>query len=241
MTLDIQHITQKYASKTALDDFSLTIESGGVFGLVGPNGAGKSTLMKIIATLLRPTSGQVLLDGINIQKSPSTMRKVLGYLPQDVAVYPNLSAREFLQYAASLKNLSGKAAKQQIDDLLTIFHLTDAGSRRLSDFSGGMRQRVGISAALLGDPQVIVVDEPSVGLDPEERIGLRNLLCDLAQTRIVLLSTHIISDIETTASALAVIQHGKLLFHGTPQTFTQDAENMESAYLRCVHSGEGLA
>ena len=236
MKLEILGITKSYADKKALTDFSLDIHSGGVFGLVGPNGAGKSTLMKIIATLIRPTSGQVLLDGTDIQKKPAVMRKVLGYLPQDVAVYPNLTVREFLAYAASLKCLSGKASKKQIDDLLEIFHLGDTGNRRLSAFSGGMRQRVGIACALLGDPQVVVVDEPSVGLDPEERINLRNLLCDMAQTRIVLLSTHIISDIESTASALAVIQDGKLLFQGTPQSFTAGyGGDMEQAYLQCVH------
>ena len=236
MQLEIKGVTKKYGDKTALNNFSLNVHSGGVFGLVGPNGAGKSTLMKIIATLICPTSGQILLDGTDIQKRPATMRKVLGYLPQDVAVYPNLTAREFLSYAASLKCLSGRAAKKQIDDLLEIFHLSDTGSRRLSAFSGGMRQRVGIACALLGDPLVVVVDEPSVGLDPEERINLRNLLCDMAQTRIVLLSTHIISDIESTALALAVIQSGQLLFQGTPQDFTGGTGgSMEQAYLQCVH------
>jgi ABC-type multidrug transport system ATPase subunit len=237
MKIEIQNVTKKFADKTALDDFTLTIESGGAFGLVGPNGAGKSTLMKILATLIMPTKGQVLLDGVNIQKKPDKMRKLLGYLPQDVAVYPNLTAREFLQYAASLKCLSGREANGQIDNLLDVFHLIDAGKRRLSEFSGGMRQRVGIACALLGNPQVIVADEPSVGLDPEERIGLRNLLCELAKTRVVLLSTHIISDIESTATALAVIQDGRLVFQGTPQDFASDTNgDMETAYLQRVHS-----
>ncbi|MFP3155199.1 ABC transporter ATP-binding protein [Lachnospiraceae bacterium ZAX-1] len=241
MKLEIQNVTKQYADKAVLNHFTLEINSGGVFGLIGPNGAGKSTLMKILATLLKPTSGQVLLDGKNIQKNPSEMRKILGYLPQDVSVYPNLTAREFLSYAASLRLLNSKSAKQQIDDLLGIFHIADTGKRRLSEFSGGMRQRVGIACALLGDPQVIVVDEPSVGLDPEERIGLRNLLCDLAKTRILLLSTHIISDIESTAAKLAVIQNGSLIFCGTPQIFTQDTNgDMEAAYLKFIHKAVGV-
>ena len=236
MKVNIEGVSKRYGDTQALTDFSLEIESGGVFGLIGPNGAGKSTLMKILATLIKPTSGNVTYEGSDIQKSPNTIRKVLGYLPQDVAVYPNLTAYEFLSYMAALKGLKCKEAKKQIDDLLEIFNLSEYKKRRLSDYSGGMKQRVGISCALLGDPQVIIVDEPSTGLDPEERINLRNLLCDLAKTRIVLLSTHIISDIESTASRLAVIQKGQLVFCGTPKEFTKDTENdMEKAYLNFVH------
>jgi ABC-type multidrug transport system ATPase subunit len=237
MKIDISKVSKRYGDLNALTDFSLGIESGGVFGLVGPNGAGKSTLMKILATLVKPTSGTVSLDGADIQKKPDSLRRLLGYLPQDVAVYPNLTAFEFLSYMASLKSLPGAGAKKQINDLLEIFHLSGYGKRRLSDYSGGMRQRVGIACALLGDPQVIIVDEPSVGLDPEERIALRNLLCDMAKSRIVLLSTHIISDIESTAARLAVIQKGRLVFSGTPTEFTRDTNgDMEAAYLNFVRA-----
>lgn len=236
MKLKITNVSKKYAAVQALSDFNLEIESGGVFGLVGPNGAGKSTLMKILATLIKPTSGSVLWDDVNIQKKPNELKRVLGYLPQDVPVYPNLTAYEFLSYIAAIKSLKSGDAKRQINDLLDIFHLSEHRKRKLSEYSGGMRQRVGIACALLGDPQVIIVDEPSVGLDPEERISLRNLLCDMAKTRIVLLSTHIISDIESTASHLAVIQKGRLVFHGTPKVFTQNTDgDMEAAYLRFVH------
>jgi ABC-type multidrug transport system ATPase subunit len=239
MNLTIADVSKKYADAQALDGLNLKIESGGVFGLVGPNGAGKSTLMKILATLIKPTSGHVLWDGEDIRLKPNRLRQVLGYLPQDVSVYPNLTASEFLSYIAALKSLKSSEAKRQINGLLEIFHLSEYKKRRLSDYSGGMRQRVGIACALLGDPQIVIVDEPSVGLDPEERIGLRNLLCDMAKTRIVLLSTHIISDIESTASQLAVIQKGKLVFHGTPKEFTEDTGgDMEAAYLRFVHTGE---
>jgi ABC-type multidrug transport system ATPase subunit len=232
MKLTISNITKKYGATTALSDLSIEIESGGVFGLVGPNGAGKSTLMKILATLIKPSNGTCLLDDTDIGKNPDVMRRILGYLPQDVAVYPNLTAPEFLGYIASLKSIKSSDAKRQINDLLEIFNLAPYRKRRLSDYSGGMRQRVGISAALLGSPQVIIVDEPSVGLDPVERINLRNLLMDMAKDRIVLLSTHIISDIETTATQLALIQKGNLLFHGTPAEFTLQTDgDMEAAYL----------
>ena len=236
MKLSISGVSKRYADTQALSDFSLEIGSGGVFGLVGPNGAGKSTLMKILATLVKPTSGSTNWDGIDIQKDPNAIRQVLGYLPQDVSVYPNLTSVEFLSYISALKGLKSGEAKRQINDLLDIFNLSEYKKRRLGAYSGGMRQRVGMACALLGDPQVIIVDEPSTGLDPEERINLRNLLCDLAKTRIVLLSTHIISDIESTASHLAVIQKGRLVFHGTPDEFTKDTNNdMEKAYLGFVH------
>lgn len=241
MILSIKNISKNYGTTTALSELNLDISSGGVFGLVGPNGAGKSTLMKILATLIKPSKGNCFLDGQDIQKKPNVIREVLGYLPQDVAIYPNLTATEFLDYIASLKSINSSDAKRQINTLLEIFNLTPYVKRRLSDYSGGMRQRVGISAALLGDPKVIIVDEPSVGLDPVERINLRNLLMDMAKNRIVLLSTHIISDIETTANQLALIQKGKMLFHGTTAEFVQNTDgDMEAAYLAYMGQ-EGLA
>jgi len=237
MQLQISNVVKKYDSNYALSGLNFEIKSGGVFGLLGPNGAGKSTLMKILATLVEPTKGSCILDGTDICKRPNAMRQVLGYLPQEVAIYPNLTAPEFLDYIASLKSIKANDAKKQIETLLSIFNLSPYKKRRLSDYSGGMRQRVGISAALLGDPKVIIVDEPSVGLDPVERINLRNLLMDMAKERIVILSTHIISDIETTATELALIQEGKLLFRGTAKEFTQNTNgDMEAAYLS--HVGE---
>jgi ABC-type multidrug transport system ATPase subunit len=166
------------------------------------------------------------------------MRNAIGYLPQDAAVYPNLTAPEFLGYIAAMKGLNKKAGDRQIDELLDVLHLTGAKKRRLSAYSGGMRQRVGIACALLGDPRVIIVDEPSVGLDPEERIGLRNLFEQLAKDRIVLLSTHIIPDIEVTASMLAVIKSGRLLYHGGQRELAIRAGgNLETAYLQLIHGG----
>lgn len=151
MELELSNIAKVYGSKSALDDVSISLKSGGLIGLIGPNGAGKSTLMKLIATLEKPSSGDILLDGVSIVKHPSKMRKALGYLPQDVAMYPNLSAREFLQYMAAVKGMPKKAANEQISALLSQLHLTETGNKALSDFSGGMRQRVGIAATLLGD------------------------------------------------------------------------------------------
>jgi ABC-type multidrug transport system ATPase subunit len=236
LKLSVQNISKIYGTVQALQEFTLDIPSGGVFGLVGPNGAGKSTLMKILATLERPSAGTVCLDDVDIVKNPNAMRNVLGYLPQDVATYPNLTATEFLLYISAMKGLDTKSARMQITELMDILHLNAGKKRRLSTYSGGMRQRVGIACALLGDPQVIIVDEPSVGLDPEERIALRDLFSSLAKTRVVLLSTHIISDIESTAERLAVIQKGHLKFQGTPQEFCSSANgNMEEAYLHMIH------
>lgn len=213
-----------YGKMQALSDVTLTLKSGGLIGLVGPNGAGKSTFLKILATLLRPSRGEILLDGNDIRKNPDAMRRVLGYLPQDVPVYGGLNAWEFLSFMASVKKLEPSAAREQIGRLMKTLHLSDVGRKPLSVFSGGMRQRVGIACALLGDPQVIIADEPTTGLDPQERVTLRGLLSELARSRIVLLSTHIVSDVEAVASDLVVLKNGKVLFHGAPEEMTVRAD-----------------
>ncbi|MFA7167525.1 MAG: ATP-binding cassette domain-containing protein [Sphaerochaetaceae bacterium] len=200
MELTVKHVTMQFGKMKALDQINCTFCSGGLIGLVGPNGAGKSTLLKILATLIKPTSGTVMLNGSDIVRNPKTMKSQLGYLPQNVAVYPNLSAAEFLSYMASMKKIPKVDAKRQIPELMGILHLFDTGNKRLSEFSGGMRQRVGIACTLLGHPKVLIVDEPTTGLDPQERITLRNCLSQVAKDRIVILSTHIISDIEAVAS-----------------------------------------
>ena len=205
MQLVIEDVGKKYPGRGwALQHFSLRLEPG-ILGLLGPNGAGKSTLMRILATLTKPSSGRVLWNGTDIARDP------------DVGVYPQLNALEFLDYIAAAKGLEPRAARHRIDELLELLNLSDARKRPLGGFSGGMRQRIGIAQALLNDPQLLIVDEPTAGLDPEERVRFRNLLTDLAGERIVLLSTHIVSDVESTASRIALIAQGQLHADATPE------------------------
>ncbi len=203
----------------------VTLELGpGILGLLGPNGAGKSTLMRMLATMTRPSGGRVLWNGADLARTPDALRATLGYLPQDFGVYPALTAREFLGFLASVKGLSGARARERVDACLSLVGLTDAAHRRLGEFSGGMRQRVGIAQALLNDPTLLIVDEPTVGLDPEERMRFRHLLTDLAGERLVILSTHIVSDVEASATAIAVMTAGRLRFHGTPEQLIARAQ-----------------
>jgi ABC-2 type transport system ATP-binding protein len=206
----------------ALAEVSLRLERG-IVGLLGPNGAGKSTLMRILATLAKPTRGRVTWNGEDTASRPDPLRRTLGYLPQDFGVYPMLSAREFLVYLSAVKGVSAKAAAARVDECLAEVGLAEVADRRLGEFSGGMRQRVGIAQALLNDPRLLIVDEPTVGLDPEERLRFRHLLSDLAADRLVILSTHIVSDIEASATSLAIMAKGRLLFSGTPEALIADA------------------
>jgi ABC-type multidrug transport system ATPase subunit len=215
--MNIQNVSKQYNNgHWGLRDFSLDLGPG-VLGLLGPNGAGKSTLMRILATITKATAGTVTWNGKDIARSPDDLRAVLGYLPQDFGVYPNLNAVEFLEYMAAIKGLNGKATRQRIDELLQVVNLIEACKRPLGGFSGGMKQRVGIAQALLNDPKMLIVDEPTAGLDPEERVRFRNLLSDLSGERIVILSTHIVSDVEATASNIALIDRGHLLRHAAPE------------------------
>ena len=215
--LNIQGVGKQYPTKNwGLREFTLEIGPG-VLGLLGPNGAGKSTLMRILATITKATTGVVTWNGVDIAKSPDGLRNVLGYLPQDFGVYPNLNAVEFLEYMGAIKGLYGKAAHRRIEELLQVVNLVEVRKRPLGGFSGGMRQRVGIAQALLNDPKLLIVDEPTAGLDPEERVRFRNLLSDLSGERIVILSTHIVSDVEATASDITLINKGHLLTHTSPE------------------------
>jgi len=217
MNLSIDNVSKLYKGKVwGLKEFSMTLEPG-ILGLVGPNGAGKSTLMRILATITKPTEGKVTWNGVEIVRSPDGLRAVLGYLPQDFGVYPNLNAVEFLEYMAAIKGLSGHAARQRIDELLQVVNLVEARKRPLGGYSGGMKQRVGIAQALLNDPELLIVDEPTAGLDPEERVRFRNLLSDLSGARIVILSTHIVSDVEASATQIALIRQGRLIRCETPE------------------------
>lgn len=199
----------------AVDGVDMRLGAG-VLGLLGPNGAGKSSLMRLLATLARASCGRVTWRGEDIAKRPNALRAELGYLPQDFGVYDALDAREFLAFLAAVKGLGGKAARSRIEACLEMVGLADTGKRRLGQFSGGMRQRVGIAQALLNDPALLIVDEPTVGLDPDERMRFQHLITDLAGQRLVILSTHIVSDVEASATDIAVMAAGQLRFHGTP-------------------------
>ena len=224
MKLEIRQVSKNYSGrKLALQNFTLTLEPG-VHGLLGPNGAGKSTLMNILATLTRASTGEVLWNGDDIARHPDVLRRVLGYLPQDFGVYPNLTAVEFLEYLAAVKGLDHTTARRRIDELLSMLNLDSARKRAIGGFSGGMKQRVGIAQALLNDPELLIVDEPTAGLDPEERVRFRNLLTELPGERIVILSTHIVSDVEATATHIALISGGLLLAHSTPEELVAGAE-----------------
>jgi ABC-2 type transport system ATP-binding protein len=217
LQLSIQNVGKCYRGHVwALREFSLDLKPG-VLGLLGPNGAGKTTLMSILATITRATEGSVRWNGVDLAADPNALRTVLGYLPQDFGVYPNLNAVEFLEYLAAVKGLDAATARRRIDELLNLVNLTDVRKRPLGGFSGGMKQRVGIAQALLNDPQLLIVDEPTAGLDPEERVRFRNLLSDLSGERIVILSTHIVSDVEATATDIALIVAGRLVAHAAPE------------------------
>jgi ABC-2 type transport system ATP-binding protein len=224
MQLVIEQVSKVYKGNIwALKDFSLEVGPG-ILGLLGPNGAGKSTLMRILATITRATQGTVTWNGVDTARSPDGLRAVLGYLPQYFGVYPNLNAVEFLEYLAAAKGLDSRSARRRIDELLAVVNLLEARKRPLGGYSGGMKQRVGIAQALLNDPQLLIVDEPTAGLDPEERVRFRNLLSELAGARIVILSTHIVSDVEACAASIALVSQGRLVTHAAPEVLLRSVE-----------------
>jgi ABC-type multidrug transport system ATPase subunit len=221
MQLVLESLGKRYPGRGwALSEFTLTLEPG-VTGLLGPNGAGKSTLMRILATVTRPSAGRVLWEGRDLSRDPDALRETLGYLPQDFGIYPQLSALEFMDYIAAAKGLEPRAARRRTLELLELVNLGEACRRPLGGFSGGMRQRVGIAQALLNDPRVLIVDEPTAGLDPEERVRFRNLLGELSGDRIVLLSTHIVSDVEATATRIVVMGLGRMLADASPEALLE--------------------
>ena len=224
MQLTIETVSKRYGGGNwALRKFTLNLGPG-VLGLLGPNGAGKTTLMSILATITRATEGNVRWNGTDVASNPDQLRSTLGYLPQDFGVYPNLNAVEFLEYLAAVKGLDAAASRRRIDELLNLVNLADVRKRLLGGFSGGMKQRVGIAQALLNDPQLLIVDEPTAGLDPEERVRFRNLLTELSGERIVILSTHIVSDVEATATDIALISQGTLVAHASPEQLLRRVE-----------------
>ncbi|MBY9079640.1 ABC transporter ATP-binding protein [Paenibacillus sp. HN-1] len=235
MELKLDKLSKQFADKTAVRDVTVSLGSG-VYGLLGANGAGKTTLMRMICGVLSPTSGQILFDGIDIEEMGESYRALLGYLPQNFGYYPDFTAEEFLWYVASLKGLSLRTGKARSRELLGLVALADVSRRKIRTFSGGMKQRLGIAQAMLNDPGVVVLDEPTAGLDPKERVRFRNLISDLARNKIVLLSTHIVSDVEYIADQIFVMRKGSMLMNGTPQQLTA---SMESSVWTCrIPAGE---
>lgn len=212
-TVEIRHLDKYYGRKKALSDINLTIPAG-MFGLLGRNGAGKTTLMKTLATLLEKQKGEVRICGIPVENA-SQIRRIIGYLPQDFSMYPNMTVYESMDYLGVLSGLGKKERQKRIPLLLERVNLSDAQYKKVKTLSGGMKRRLGIAQAILHNPKVLIVDEPTAGLDPEERVRFRNLLCEIAEDRIVILSTHIVGDIEATCENIAVLDEGTLLFTGT--------------------------
>ena len=230
MEISIQNVSMTYPSgKQALRDLSLDLGSPSLIGLLGPNGAGKSTLMKLLTAALLPTSGSILVDGQPLAKAERQLKARLGYLPQDFGLFDELTVTEFLDYMAALKGV--REAKAAIRRVIGAVNLEEKAKARLRTLSGGQRQRVGIAQALLGDPPFLIFDEPTVGLDPEERIHFRNLFSRTAQDRLVLLSTHIIEDVQSVCDRLVVIHHGRILFSGTPEGLIQSAAGHVGTFL----------
>lgn len=226
MKLTIQNLSKTYPNGTkALSNVNLTINDG-MFGLLGPNGAGKSTLMRTVATLQEPDTGSIQLDEIDVLAEPMSLRKVLGYLPQSFGVYPNLSAEHLLNYFARLKGISGKTDRSKmVDYVLELTNLTQFRKRNVSAFSGGMRQRFGIAQLLLNDPKLIIVDEPTAGLDPAERHRFLNILRSLGEDRIVIFSTHIVDDVKDLCIDMAILNKGEILLNETPQQAVSSLQN----------------
>ena len=231
MELVIDRLTKQFQNKIAVDRVSLRLHNG-VFGLLGTNGAGKTTLMRMLCGILQPTSGTITFDGIDV--SEEGYRAILGYLPQDFGYYPEFTAMNFLIYMAALKGLPKPSAKRRANELLELVGLEDMGRKKIKTFSGGMKQRLGIAQALLNDPKLLILDEPTAGLDPKERVRFRNLIGQIGKDSIVLLSTHIVSDIEHIADEVLMMKDGNLIYHGA---WDEQMGDLESFYLAQFEEG----
>lgn len=254
-TLQTEHLTKRYGSFAAVRDVSLTLGSG-VYGLLGANGAGKTTLMRMLCGILEPTEGTVRCDGAEITRLGEDYRALLGYLPQDFGCYPDFTGAEFLRYIAALKGLTRAETRRRTAQLLEQVGLADAGRKKLRAYSGGMRQRLGIAQAMLNDPEILILDEPTAGLDPRERVRFRNLIADYAKGRTVLLSTHIVSDVEAIADRILLMKNGTIADEGTVAELAQNARGkvwtlrtdattaakLEAVYnmANLRHEGEGV-
>ncbi len=233
MELIIDRLSKQYGSRIAVDRVTLKLQKG-VYGLLGANGAGKTTLMRLICGILKPTGGSVSLDGEDV--SSEEYRSRLGYLPQDFGYYPDFTGTDFLLYMAALKGLDRTQAKRKATELLKLVALQDAGRKKIKTYSGGMKQRLGIAQALLGEPQLLILDEPTAGLDPKERVRFRDLISQLGKDNIVLLSTHIVSDIEHIADTVLMMKGGQLIYQGT---WDENRGDLEQFYLEQFEEGEG--
>ena len=239
MELELKNLTKRYGQKLALDDFSYTF-SKGICGILGANGAGKSTMMNLITDNVSRDGGEILFGGKDVLSLGKAFREKLGYMPQQQGMYDEMSAYSFLVYIAKLKGIKLKEAKEQVMRLLELVNLSDAAHKKLGGFSGGMRQRVLLCQALLGEPKLIILDEPTAGLDPKERIRIRSYVHELAKERIVLWTTHIVSDIETIADDVILMKHGKLVAHGTPAELIEkaDGRDLEDVYMLLLGEDE---
>lgn len=216
MELVIDRLTKQYKNKIAVDRFSMNLKPG-IYGLLGANGAGKTTLMRMICDIQKPTSGQIKYNGTDISKLGERYRDILGYLPQDFGYYPDFTANDFLMYIATLKGLSKVAATTRIHELLQIVSLQNEKNQKIKTFSGGMKQRLGIAQAMINNPKILILDEPTAGLDPKERVKFRNLISSFSRDKIIILSTHIVSDIEFIADKIIVMKNGNKILMGTPE------------------------
>lgn len=223
MVLSLDRLTKTFGNKVAVDHLSVEMQAG-VYGLLGANGAGKTTLMRMICAILEPSSGEVLLDGKDVSDMGVDYRDLLGYLPQDFGYYPNYSAKDYLQYISVLKGIPRQEAERKIKDLLETVGLSDVSKKKIRTYSGGMKQRLGIAQALLNDPQILILDEPTAGLDPKERVRFRNLISSLANDRIVILSTHIVSDIEAIADRVFVMKQGQFVSQGSIRELVEEVQ-----------------
>ncbi len=230
MLLEIKDITKKYGKIVALSGVSLTLDTG-VYGLLGPNGAGKSTLIQIVTGNLIPTSGKILYNGKNVKNNEKEYKKVLGYVPQSQGIYENFSAKKFLEYIAVLKSISKKEIASEVQRVLEVVGLLDVQHRKLGGFSGGMRQRVLIAQALLGNPEIIILDEPTAGLDPKERIKIRNFISRIAENKIILIATHVVSDVESIAKKIILLGSGTVRLEGTPKML---CESLKDRVFECI-------
>ena len=238
MKIELKNLSKTYpGGKAALKDINLTLANPSLVGLVGPNGAGKSTLMKLFTASLLPSSGEILIDGRPLLKREKTLKSNLGYLPQEFGLFEDLTTAQFLDYMAALKCLDKKTAKQEIDRVIALTHLQDKRKAKIRTLSGGQKQRVGIAQSLLGNPKLLIFDEPTVGLDPAERFAFRNLFTDTAKSRLVILSTHIIEDVQSACDHLIVLNSGEILYAGTPEALMEakNTPSLESAYMALMN------